>query len=85
MPGVAIGVAILGFSLGVEIGHQCVVLPLFGLTSLLRLAGERSRDTGVASRAGEWLLRGGSAVISAAGMFYFIAALTQSGGLCLGR
>ena len=85
MPGAAVGLAILGFSVGVEIGHQCVVLPLFGLTSLLRLAGEHSRDAGVASRAGEWLLRGGSAVISAAGMFYFIAALTQSGGLRLGR
>jgi hypothetical protein len=80
MPGAAVGLAILGFSVGVEIGHQCVVLPLFGLTSLVRAASRRGRDAGAPSRAGEWLLRGGSAVISAAGMFYLIGALTQSGG-----
>jgi len=77
MPGVAVSVAILSFSLGVEIGHQCVVLPLFGLTKVVRAWSGRDGANAIPSRAGEWLLRGGSAMIGAAGMFYLIAALTQ--------
>lgn len=73
MAGVSIGLAIVAFSLGVEIGHQCVVLPLFALG---KLASRMGNDVAVRP----WLLRGGSAVISAAGMFYLIAALTQAGG-----
>src|SRR4029077_9617096 len=77
MPGVSLSVAILSFSLGVEVGHQCVVLPLFGLAKLVRAGNaRRSADAGP-TRSGEWLLRGGSAMICAAGMFYLIAALTQ--------
>jgi hypothetical protein len=78
MPGLAVSVAILAFSLGVEIAHQCVVLPLFGLTKLVR--AWRSADAG-ATRSAEWLLRGGSAMICAAGMFYLVAALTQISSL----
>jgi hydrogenase/urease accessory protein HupE len=77
MPGVSVGLAILSFSLGVEIGHQCVVLPLFGLTKVVRGWSQSGGANAVRSRAGEWLLRGGSAMICAAGMFYLIAALTQ--------
>ena len=76
MPGLAVALAIISFSLGVEIGHQCVVLPLFGLTKSVR-AWSRSGARSGPSRAGEWLLRGGSAMIGVAGMFYLIAALTQ--------
>ncbi len=77
MPGASVGLAILAFSIGVEIGHQCVVLPLFGLTSVVR--GWRRRRSAAPEPAGDWLLRGGSALIAAAGMFYLIAALTQVG------
>ena len=76
LPGVSVGLAIVAFSCGVEIGHQCVVLPLFGLTKLVR-GGNRADGT----HAGGWLLRGGSAIIAAAGMFYLVAALTQNQGL----
>ncbi|MGH8549937.1 MAG: HupE/UreJ family protein, partial [Methylococcales bacterium] len=37
MPGIAIGVAIVAFSLGVELGHQLVVLPVFAGLKLMRL------------------------------------------------
>jgi hypothetical protein len=67
MPGATVGLAIVAFSAGVEIGHQCVVLPIFGLTKLLRLAGGREHDATSAVFAREWLLRGGSAMISVAG------------------
>ena len=80
MPGAAVGIAILAFSVGVEVGHQCVVLPLFGLTTLVRVAGGRHREA-TAAHAGGWLLRGGSAMISVAGMFYLIIALEQSASL----
>jgi hypothetical protein len=36
MPGVGLVAALIGFSLGVEIGHQLVVLPLFGAIAALR-------------------------------------------------
>ena len=75
MPGLAVGLAIFSFSLGVEVGHQCVVLPLFGLTRAVRAWSETERAP---SRAGEWLLRGGSVMIGAAGMFYLLAALNQT-------
>jgi hydrogenase/urease accessory protein HupE len=68
---VAIGTAIIAFSIGVEIGHQAVVLPVFGLT---RLIGPSRTVNGVGN---ELLLRLGSAVICCAGMFYFVAAVTQ--------
>lgn len=79
MPGMAVSLAILSFSIGVEIGHQCVVLPLFGLTRLVRACSWGNNETVSRDLAGEWILRGGSAIISAAGMFYFVAALTHFG------
>lgn len=72
MAGVSVGLAIIAFSIGVEIGHQCVVLPLFALTKIA--AANRAP-------ARQWILRGGSAAISAAGMFYLVAAVTQAGVL----
>lgn len=74
LPGVAVSLAILSFSAGVEIGHQCVVLPLFGLTKLIR-AWRHGRDAAAADRA--WILRCGSTIICAAGIFYLVAALSQ--------
>jgi hypothetical protein len=64
---VAVVAALLAFSLGVECGHQMVVLPLFGM---LRL-GDRQWETSF--RAGA--LRYGSAVIAIAGGYYFVHAL----------
>jgi hypothetical protein len=61
--------AIAAFSMGVEIGHQFVVLPAFWGLSLLR---RRNAD---ALRHGRFVQRYGSVVISLAGMIYLVAAL----------
>ena len=60
--------ALAAFSLGVELGHQIVVLPLF---AALR-AWRRYRDP-VAAQA--VALRGGSALIGVAGLFYLVLSL----------
>ena len=67
--------AIAAFSVGVEAAHQTVVLPLFGLLSVARLA---PRDP--ARRQHIWVLaqRSGSAAISLAGVFYLLVALKLS-------
>ena len=72
LPGIAIVSAIIAFSLGVEIGHQFVVLPLFAGMQLARRASSTpARAT--AFRAA--LLRFGSAAVCLAGMVYLVAAL----------
>jgi hypothetical protein len=69
MAGLAVGLAILAFSAGVEIGHQMVVLPIFGaLTTARRLAPP-------AALVPVRVVRYGSAGIFAAGIFYLVAAL----------
>jgi hypothetical protein len=69
MAGLAVGLAILAFSAGVEIGHQMVVLPIFGaLTIARRLAPPAAL---VPARVVQY----GSVGIFAAGMFYLVAAL----------
>ena len=62
-------VAIVAFSVGVEIGHQAVVLPAFGGLRLLRYttANGTSHDG--------FVLRYGSAGIALAGIIYLVAAL----------
>ena len=61
--------AIAAFSVGVEIGHQTVVLPaFFGLRLLRRAARGANRNERLVQRYG-------SAVISLAGMIYLVAAL----------
>ncbi|MGH8551175.1 MAG: hypothetical protein ACRERU_21725, partial [Methylococcales bacterium] len=72
MPGIAIGVAIVAFSLGVELGHQLVVLPVFAGLKLMRLihTDETSRD-----RLSLSVMRIGSLLISVAGGVYLVAAL----------
>ena len=69
LAGVAIVTAIAAFSLGVEIGHQLVALPLFAVVKILRSAKS--------PRIPRWTLRLGSGAIGAAGLVYFIAALRQ--------
>ena len=72
LPALAIGTAIVAFSVGVEIGHQCVVLPIFGA---VRLAESWTRQPIVLSRPRLALERYGSMAISAAGTFYLVVAL----------
>jgi len=69
--GLAVGVAIGAFSLGVEIGHQLVVLPFFfGLKLARTAAAVQSRD-----RISLAMTRAGSLIISVAGTVYLLAAL----------
>jgi hydrogenase/urease accessory protein HupE len=69
MAGLAVGLAIFAFSLGVEIGHQVVVVPVFSVLKVLRSA------RGETSHLAEHVFRYGSAAILLAGMFYLVAAL----------
>lgn len=64
--------AIIAFSVGVETGHQIVVLPTFGILTLLRRA--QKSPEGVEKFNGA-TLKYGSIMISAAGIFYLINAL----------
>ena len=72
MPGSTIFTAIAAFSIGVEIGHQFVALPLFGALKIMRSATRQARDP---ERVPRWATRIGSGVIAAAGMVYLAAAL----------
>jgi hydrogenase/urease accessory protein HupE len=81
LPGSSVALAIIAFSVGVEIGHQCVVLPLFGLTRLVRAKSGRTRATSSAYPAGEFLFRGGSVVICLFGFFYLVTSINQLGRL----
>lgn len=69
MAGLTIGLAIIAFSIGIEIGHQVVVVPIFALLKLLR-----SRH-GAGSHFAHQIFRYGSAAICLAGLFYLIVAL----------
>jgi hydrogenase/urease accessory protein HupE len=72
LPGVAVATAIAAFSVGVELGHQAVVLPIFTALKLWR-----PRDTSVTGKARltHPALRLGSGAICLAGVVYFVAAL----------
>ena len=72
LPSLAIGTAIIAFSIGVEFGHQCVVLPVFGG---LKIAEHYSRSDFSAAHMRLLVERYGSAAISVAGMFYLVVAL----------
>jgi HupE / UreJ protein len=66
-PPSALAIGIIGFSLGVELGHQLVVLPLFaGVTSLARTTHDRSFSV---------TLRLGSLVTALGGAFFLLRAL----------
>lgn len=75
MHGATIAVAILAFSLGVELAHQMVVLPLFGTLQLARrtLASEPGRE-GLSFN----IQRFGSVAVSLGGLFYLVIALRES-------
>ena len=70
--GVTIGIAIAAFSLGVELVHQMVVLPVFAGLKLARATRAGAGERELLSRA---VMRGGSALISVAGTIYLVAAL----------
>jgi hydrogenase/urease accessory protein HupE len=68
MAGVAVGLAIVAFSAGVEIGHQLIVVPVFCALKVMRKAqGPAATRTHV--------LRYGSAGIFVIGVVYLAAAL----------
>lgn len=69
LPALGIWIALVAFSLGVEIGHQLVVLPLFALLSLSRQKINVSRV--------DCLRRYGSVLVACAGAYYLIVALKQ--------
>jgi len=69
MAGVAVGLAVVSFSLGVEIGHQMIVLPIFGALRVARRAAPQAAEIPLRT------LRYGSAGIFVAGMFYLVSAL----------
>lgn len=75
MSGVTVVLAILGFSVGVELGHQLIVLPLFGV---LKAARGLRHDALQRDRLSMRALRYGSAVISLAGLYYLVLALTTA-------
>ena len=66
--------AILGFSIGVEAGHQVVLLPLF---AALKAARWTQADAVARTRLASVLRCFGSAGISVAGVYYLCAALTD--------
>ena len=69
LPGVAVATAIVAFSIGVEAGHQVLVLPLFGLFAWVRARSDvRPPQMPLAVR----LASGG---ISFAGMYYLVLSL----------
>ena len=71
MPRLALWTALCSFSLGVEIGHQVVVLPLFFGMKAVRGAGEDFHRLFVSRR----IVKLGSCAISLAGIYFLIQAL----------
>lgn len=72
MQSAAVATAIIGFSLGVELGHQVVALPLFAAIKLTeKYDGRSGSPTGLHY----WILRLGSGAICVAGSVYLVAAL----------
>ena len=72
MQSVAVATAIIAFSLGVELGHQVVALPLFAVIKLTeKYDGQSDSSTGLHN----WILRLGSGAICVAGSVYLVAAL----------
>jgi hydrogenase/urease accessory protein HupE len=72
MPSGTMFVAILAFSVGVEAGHQLVVLPSFGVLKGVRAM---QQDVVVRTRVSMMVQRVGSAGISVAGAYYLCVAL----------
>jgi hypothetical protein len=69
----AVATAIIAFSVGVELGHQIVALPLFAAMKTTQRYGQRT--CGEPGNLHFWMLRLGSGVICVAGAAYLVAAL----------
>lgn len=69
LPALSIWIALIAFSLGVEIGHQVVVLPLYTLLSM-----SRNKVT-IATYAR--LIRTSSAIVALGGCYFLVVALRQ--------
>lgn len=67
LPALGIGLAILAFSVGVEVGHQVVVLPLYGMLRVGRAQWTPALDARV--------LRFASALITVGGLYFFVQTL----------
>ncbi len=68
LSGLSVWIALAAFSLGVELGHQVVVLPLFGLLKL----GARSRP-----EARALVAQCASAMVAAAGAYFLMMAIRE--------
>jgi hypothetical protein len=68
LPRLGVWVALAAFSIGVEIGHQVVVLPIYGILIWLR-----RKTYGVSSPS--LSLRGASCVIACSGVYFLFTAL----------
>ncbi len=75
MQGKTVLLAILAFSIGVETGHQMIVLPLF---AGLKIARSTRTDVSAKERLSFAALRLGSAAISLAGLWFLVNALKMS-------
>ena len=69
LPSLGIWIALLAFSVGVEVGHQVVVLPLFGALAVSRRKIEPLSHTK--------LLRIASVLIACCGGYYLIVAVRE--------
>jgi hypothetical protein len=67
MGGMSLALALVGFSLGVEMGHQFVVLPMFGAMKLARSWKEEAMCA--------FLMRWGSAAIAIGGVIFLVDAM----------
>jgi hypothetical protein len=72
MQGASALIGILAFSIGVECGHQLVVMPIF---AILKFTRNRSIDETRQRKFSAATLKYGSVLISIAGIFYLIVAL----------
>ena len=71
MPMIALGTALAAFSIGVEIGHQLVVSPLFVFLGFFRKSKVKEDPDLPDGR----ILKFGSAAISVAGIYFLIQAI----------
>lgn len=69
LPAVGIWIALMGFSIGVEIGHQLVVLPFYGLLNV----GRHGKNVSHAAYARQY----GSIIIGCGGAYYLLIAVKQ--------
>jgi hypothetical protein len=69
LPAIGTWIALGAFNLGVETGHQVVVLPLFGLLALSRCK--------MSDAARVKILRYGTSAISVCGVYYLFVAVQE--------